>query len=92
MNDFTAAQCAGQLIFFEKTERAKPKSRQVMSKVGLAAAFQHVSTPAAVDEIIQLPWDDYHAVLAMLALAPSIRIQWAQRHLNLLRSWSEQVL
>jgi len=89
MKQSNAPQVAGQLIFFETTERATPTARRTMSKVALSVAGEPPQVPATVDEVIALLWEDYQAVLALLALAPNIRIRWAARHLSLLRSWSE---
>lgn len=89
MEESSARQVAGQLVYFEKAEKAAPAARQVMAKVALSIAGEVRTDPATVDEILRLWWEDYHAVLALLALAPNVRIRWAPRHENLLRSWSD---
>lgn len=88
MNKSNARQVAGQLIYFEATERAAPAARRTMAKVALSVAGEALEASATLDEVLALLWDDYHAVLTLLALAPNLRIRWAARHLNLLRSWS----
>lgn len=89
MKQSSARQVVGQLVFFEKAECAATVARRTMAKVALSVAGEAPAVPATVDEVLRLPWDDYQATLALLALAPSIRIRWAPRHLNLLRSWAD---
>lgn len=88
MKESNTRQVAGQLIYFEAAERAAPAARRTMAKVALAVAGEGAEVPAAVDEVLALPWDAYQAALMLLALAPNLRIRWAARHLNLLRAWS----
>ncbi|RNF30031.1 hypothetical protein NM04_14920 [Massilia aurea] len=88
MKESNAPQVAGQLIYFEAAERAAPAAQRTMAKVALSVAGEGTEAPATMDEVLALRWDDYQAVLMLLALAPNFRIRWAARHLNLLRLWS----
>lgn len=78
----------GQLIFMEMAELAEAAEQRVLAKIALAGAAEKVATPATVEELLALPWDQYHASIALLALAINTPLQWKERHLTLLRRWS----
>lgn len=77
----------GQLIFMDMVKESE--NRPILARVALAFARKSSGYEVDFSDVINLPnWQEYHAILSMLALRPNAAICWEDDDLESLRTWA----
>lgn len=77
----------GQLIFMRMVKDSE--NRAILARVALALARKGRGYEVDFSEVIDLPnWQEYHAILSMLALRPNAAICWDDDDLEALQTWA----
>lgn len=79
----------GQLIYMELAEESDG-NQKTLARVALNVAGHFNDYPVALNEISNgLSWEEFHAVLDLLALQQNASIRWGEAHMARLRKWAE---